>query len=72
MHFDYVAWNMPYQRLRNDPALLPADRRNLLWMMFTDTENRARMARWAPAARAVLSQFRAPRARDPATRDSPQ
>ena len=59
VHFDYVAWNMPYQRLRNDPALLPADRRNLLWMMFTDTENRARMARWAPAARAVLSQFRA-------------
>ncbi len=41
------------------PALLPADRRNLLWMMFTDTENRARMVRWAPAARAVLSQFRA-------------
>jgi transcriptional regulator with XRE-family HTH domain len=30
MHFDYVAWNTPYQRLRNDPALLPADRRNLL------------------------------------------
>ena len=59
MHFDYVAWNTPYQRLRNDPALLPADRRNLLWMMFTDTENQARMARWEPAARAVLSQFRA-------------
>ena len=58
-HFDYVAWNTPYQRLRNDPALLPADRRNLLWMMFTDTENQARMARWEPAARAVLSQFRA-------------
>jgi transcriptional regulator with XRE-family HTH domain len=58
MHFDYVVWNTPYQRLRNDPALLPADRRNLLWMMFNDTENRARMVRWEPAARAVLSQFR--------------
>jgi hypothetical protein len=58
MHFDYVVWNTPYQRLRNDPALLPADRRNLLWMMFSDTENRARMVRWEPAARAVLSQFR--------------
>jgi transcriptional regulator with XRE-family HTH domain len=58
MHFDYVAWNTPYQRLRNDPALLPADRRNLLWMMFSDAENRARMVRWEPAARAVLSQFR--------------
>jgi transcriptional regulator with XRE-family HTH domain len=58
MHFDYVVWNTPYQRLRNDPATLPADRRNLLWMMFTDAENRARMVRWEPAARAVLSQFR--------------
>jgi hypothetical protein len=27
-------------------------------MMFSDTENRARMVRWEPAARAVLSQFR--------------
>ncbi len=28
-------------------------------MMFTDAENRARMVRWEPAARAVLGQFRA-------------
>ncbi len=59
MHFDYVVWNTPYKRLRNDPAMLPADRRNLLWMMFSDAENRARMVRWESAARAVLSQFRA-------------
>jgi transcriptional regulator with XRE-family HTH domain len=58
LHFDYVVWNTPYQRLRNDPATLPAGRRNLLWMMFTDAENRARMVRWEPAAHAVLSQFR--------------
>jgi transcriptional regulator with XRE-family HTH domain len=59
MHFDYVVWNTPYQRLRHDPAMLPAGRRNLVWMMFSDAENRARMVRWEPAARAVLSQFRA-------------
>ena len=59
MHFDYVVWNTPYQRLRHDPVMLPADRRNLIWMMFSDAENRARMVRWEPAARAVLSQFRA-------------
>jgi transcriptional regulator with XRE-family HTH domain len=58
-HFDYVVWNAPYARLRHDPAALPADRRNLLWMMFTDAANRARMVRWEPAARAVLGQFRA-------------
>ena len=58
VHFDYVAWNEPYRRLRHDPAMLPAERRNLLWMMFSDAENRVRMVRWEPAARAVLSQFR--------------
>lgn len=58
-HFDCLAWNTPYVRVRHDPESLRPDRRNLLWMMFTDTGNRARMAHWEPAARAVLSQFRA-------------
>jgi transcriptional regulator with XRE-family HTH domain len=58
-HYDFLAWNEVYARLRHDPAIMPPGRRNLLWMMFTDTDNRARMARWEPAARAVLSQFRA-------------
>jgi hypothetical protein len=58
-HFDYLVWNTPYVRVRHDPGKFPSDRRNLLWMMFTDAENRARMVRWEPAARAVLSQFRA-------------
>jgi transcriptional regulator with XRE-family HTH domain len=64
-HLDYVVWNAPYARLRNDTALLPGDRRNLMWMMFTDAENRARMVRWEPAARAVLSQLRAAAGRRP-------
>ena len=59
LHFDYVVWNTAYKQIRNDPGLLPPGRRNLVWMMFTDTVNRARMVRWEPAARAVLSQFRA-------------
>ncbi len=58
-HFDYLVWNEPYTRVRHDPSTLAAPRRNMLWMMFTDPGNRARMARWEPAARAVLSQFRA-------------
>lgn len=64
-HLDYLVWNTPYTRLRHDPATLPADRRNLMWMMFTDAENRARMVGWEPAARAVLSQFRAAAAQQP-------
>jgi len=64
-HFDYLAWNQPYIRIRHDPGTLPADRRNMLWMMFTDPANRDRMTRWEPAARAVLSQFRAAAGRHP-------
>ncbi len=43
VHFDYLVWNEPYRRIRHDPARLAADRRNLLWMMFADAENRARL-----------------------------
>jgi len=65
VHFDYLAWNEPYRRIRHDPAGLAADRRNLLWMMFTDSENRARMTTWDRAARVLLSQFRAAAGRHP-------
>src|SRR5262249_10185930 len=58
-HFDYLVWNQPYAQVRHDPGTLPASRRNMLWMMFTDPDNRARMVHWESAARAVLSQFRA-------------
>jgi transcriptional regulator with XRE-family HTH domain len=64
-HFDYLVWNEPYVRVRHDPSTLDAGRRNMLWMMFTDPGNRARMGRWEPAARAVLSQFRAAAGRRP-------
>ena len=64
-HFDYLVWNEPYARVRHDPGTLPASRRNMLWMMFTDPDNRARMVYWESAARAVLSQFRAAFGRHP-------
>jgi transcriptional regulator with XRE-family HTH domain len=64
-HFDYVVWNQAYARIRHDPASLPSGRRNMLWMMFTDAENRARMVRWEAAAQAVLSQFRTAVGRSP-------
>lgn len=63
--FDYVAWNTSYTLLRLDPLTFPPGRRNLLWMMFTDAANRARMVDWEPAARAVISQFRAAMGRRP-------
>jgi transcriptional regulator with XRE-family HTH domain len=65
VHLDYLAWNAEYARLRVDPAGLPDDRRNMIWMMFTSAENRARMHQWEAAARAVLSQFRVAAAQRP-------
>jgi transcriptional regulator with XRE-family HTH domain len=65
VHFDYLAWNTPYRLIRHDPATLAVGRRNLLWMMFTDEQNRARMTTWDRAARALLSQFRAAAGRHP-------
>ncbi len=59
VHYDYLAWNAPYVRVRHDPAAAAEDRRNLLWMLLTDLHIRARMPRWEPAARAVLCRFRA-------------
>jgi transcriptional regulator with XRE-family HTH domain len=64
-HYDYLAWNQPYAVVRHDPGTLPAGRRNMVWMMFTDPGNRARMVRWESAARAVLSQFRVAAGRSP-------
>ena len=59
IHLDYLVWNAAYVRVRYDPGQLPTGRRNLLWMMFTDERNRSCMERWEPAARAMLSEFRA-------------
>ncbi|MEV0245673.1 helix-turn-helix transcriptional regulator [Nocardia sp. NPDC050712] len=56
---DFVVWNSAFSRIRTDPAALAPERRNLLWWMYTDARNRAMMRRWEPAARAILSQFRA-------------
>ncbi|BCJ73627.1 transcriptional regulator [Catellatospora sp. IY07-71] len=58
-YFDYLVWNSAYAERRVDPLTFPADRRNMLWMMFTHEPNRAALgARWTAAACAVLSQFR--------------
>jgi transcriptional regulator with XRE-family HTH domain len=58
IHFDFLAWNQAYSLLRHDPAALPPDRRNLVWMMFAGARRGAGTRHWEPAARAVLSQFR--------------
>jgi transcriptional regulator with XRE-family HTH domain len=64
-HYDYLAWNWPYALVRHDPATVPPERRNLLWLLLTDGAIKARMPGWEGAARAVLGQFRAAAGRAP-------
>jgi MmyB-like transcription regulator ligand binding domain len=57
-HFDYVTWNDSYALMRHDPALLDPQRRNLLYMMFRETDAAGPVAYDLPAHQ-VLGQFRA-------------
>jgi hypothetical protein len=63
-----VGWNRAYERLYAGVAALPADERNLLWVVFTDPAVRALLGDWATDSRRFLTQFRAevgPRLADP-------
>ncbi|MFF0494216.1 helix-turn-helix transcriptional regulator [Nocardia sp. NPDC004068] len=57
-NLDYVVWNRPYAAIRRDPGLLPAERRNLLWVVFTDPDLPAH-PHWQDAAQDLLGFVRA-------------
>jgi transcriptional regulator with XRE-family HTH domain len=58
-HWDFVAWNGAFAALFPRIATLPADDRNLVWVVFADADARALIGDWEREARRVLSQFRA-------------
>ncbi|GAB3200702.1 helix-turn-helix transcriptional regulator [Geodermatophilus arenarius] len=67
-----AGWNRAYARFYPGVAAAPADRRNLLELVFTDPAVRALLADWAGDSRRFLTQFRAevgPRLADPAVVD---
>ncbi len=57
--WDVLAWNRPQARLYPLFETLPAEDRNLVWIMFAEPSARALNAEWESEARRVLSQFRA-------------
>jgi transcriptional regulator with XRE-family HTH domain len=57
--WDFLAWNVPLERLYPGVAQAPVDERNLVWAIFTDPTLRALIVGWEGEARRVLSQFRA-------------
>jgi transcriptional regulator with XRE-family HTH domain len=67
--WDYLAWNDAMAVLFGDPAEVPPEQRNQIWLFFTDPARRALMPDWKRSARILASRFRADYARhvgDPA------
>lgn len=54
-----VGWNRAYERLYPGVAEVPAEQRNLLWLVFTDPAVRALLGDWTTDSRRFLTQFRA-------------
>ena len=58
-HFDLLGWNTAWAALWGPPEAVPADRRNLMWLMAADRRLRAVLHDWEPLAMNVFQHFRA-------------
>ncbi|KEP70093.1 XRE family transcriptional regulator [Thioclava dalianensis] len=70
--WDVLAWNRAAALLMTDFAQLPEERRNVLRLIFTNSEVRARQPEWRDLARALVGSFRADVARAGATAEVTQ
>ncbi|MGH7126333.1 MAG: transcriptional regulator [Stellaceae bacterium] len=66
--WDIIAWNHAASVVLADYGALPAGRRNLLRLVFSNPDLRARMPNWESDARFVVAAFRADVARGGAER----
>jgi transcriptional regulator with XRE-family HTH domain len=58
-HFDLLGWNAPWSALWGSPQLVPAERRNLMWLMAADRRLRTVLREWEPLAMNIFQHFRA-------------
>ncbi|MEU1281560.1 helix-turn-helix transcriptional regulator [Streptomyces sp. NPDC005805] len=58
-YFDLLAWNAPWSALWGSPESVPADRRNLMWLMVADPRLRTVLHDWEPLAMNIFQHFRA-------------
>ncbi|MFD3657729.1 helix-turn-helix transcriptional regulator [Streptomyces sp. NPDC058620] len=58
-HFDLLGWNAAWSALWGSPESVPADRRNLMWLMVADPRLRGILHDWEPLAMNVFQHFRA-------------
>ncbi|MFJ5306763.1 helix-turn-helix domain-containing protein [Streptomyces sp. NPDC088350] len=58
-YFDLLGWNAAWSALWGSPETVPADRRNLMWLMVADSRLRTVLHDWEPLAMNVFQHFRA-------------
>ncbi len=56
--WDLVAWNEIFSLVIGDPASMPEERRNILWIVFGAPGVRSVIVDWERHARRVIGQFR--------------
>lgn len=57
-YFDLLGWNAAWSALWGSPETVPADRRNLMWLMVADSRLRTVLHDWEPLAKNVFQHFR--------------
>jgi transcriptional regulator with XRE-family HTH domain len=57
--WEYLAWNRAHSRLYPAIERLPAERRNLLWVVFAGPGVRELLVDWEDQARRIMAEFRA-------------
>ena len=57
--WDVLAWNDAYSAIFGDPAKIPCEKRNAIWLIFMDPTRREIMPDWDVSARHMLARFRA-------------
>lgn len=67
--WDFLVWNDALAAVFGDPGEVPPERRNHVWLMFTDPLRRELTVDWEATTRVIVARFRADAARhvdDPA------
>jgi transcriptional regulator with XRE-family HTH domain len=62
---DLITWNREYARLFADPATLPAEDRNALWIQVMSPEVRGRLVNWEAETQLAAGRLRAEAAKYP-------
>jgi len=65
MRWDILAWNAAHAKVFGDSSRVPIERRNMLWLIFTDAQRRSTTLNWDVVAQQVIAKFRADWSRNP-------